>query len=112
MWGRFGQDLLVMVQGASEDEVADALGVEYLDDLSMQGEPANGIGATIRAALPNSLVTSYTYLPGAGMSSQTSPDGQTIYYEYDDKGRLSYIYRKDGDVKSIIEKYDYNLVNE
>lgn len=112
VWGRFGQDLLVMVQGASEDEVADALGVEYLDDLSMQGEPADGIGATIRAALPNSLVTSYTYLPGAGMSSQTSPDGQTIYYEYDDKGRLSYIYRKDGDVKSIIEKYDYNLVNE
>ena len=112
VWGRFGQDLLVMVQNASEDEVVDALGVEYLDDISMQGEPSDEIGATIRAALPNSLVTSYTYVPGFGVSSQTSPDGHTTYYEYDDRGRLSYIYRMDGDMKSIIEKYDYNLVNE
>jgi YD repeat-containing protein len=57
-------------------------------------------------------VTSYTYLPGVGVASQTTPDGQTTYYEYDDRGRLSYIYRMDGDVKSIIEQYDYNLVNE
>ena len=112
VWGRFGQDLLAIVHNASEQEVAEALGVEYLDLISMTGEPSNEIGVKIRNSLSEALVTSYTYLPGVGMSSQTSPDGQTIYYEYDGKGRLSYTYRMDGDRKSIIEKYDYNLVNE
>ena len=112
VWGRFGQDLLATVQNVTEQEVADVLDVEYLDLISMLGVPPSDLGSRLRSSLPNSLVTSYTYLPGVGVASQTTPDGQTTYYEYDDRGHLSYIYRMDGDVKSIIEKYDYNLVNE
>lgn len=112
VWGRAGQDILAVIRNATEEEVADALDVEGLNVISVQYEPSDDVGTVIRNALPNSLVTSYTYLPGVGVASQTTPDGQTTYYEYDDRGRLSYIYRMDGDVKSIIEKYDYNLVNE
>ncbi|MBQ3246287.1 MAG: hypothetical protein IJB06_06200 [Bacteroidales bacterium] len=112
VWGRAGQDILAVIRNATEEEVAEALDVEGLNVISVQYEPSNDVGTVIRNALPNSLVTSYTYLPGVGVASQTTPDGQTTYYEYDDRGRLSYIYRMDGDVKSIIEKYDYNLVNE
>ena len=112
LWGYSGRYLVAIVENATEQEVMSVLDVESLSEISVMTTPDIGLGSRLRSSLPNSLVTSYTYLPGAGMSSQTSPDGQTIYYEYDDKGRLSYIYRKDGDVKSIIEKYDYNLVNE
>lgn len=117
VWGDFGKNLIAIVENATEPQVSEVLGVDYLDVISSYPvsavhETFPEIGNTLRSSLPNSLVTSYTYLPGVGVASQTTPDGQTIYYEYDVKGRLSYIYRMDGDVKSIIEKYDYNLVNE
>ena len=112
LWGYSGKYLIAIIENASEQDVRSALNIESLSEVSVKKTPDNRIGDILRAALPNSLVTSYTYLPGVGMSSQTSPDGQTIYYEYDGKGRLSYTYRMDGDRKSIIEKYDYNLVNE
>lgn len=117
VWGDFGKNLIAIVENATEPQVSEVLGVDYLDVISSYPvsavhETFPEIGNTLRSSLPNSLVTSYTYLPGVGMSSQTTPDGQTTYYEYDDRGRLSYIYRMDGDVKSIIEQYDYNLVNE
>lgn len=112
VWGRAGQDILAVIRNATEEEVEDALDVEGLNVISVQYEPSDDVGTVIRNALPDAMVTSYTYRPGFGVASETSPDGQTIHYEYDDRGRLSYIYRMDGDVKSIIEKYDYNLVNE
>ena len=112
LWGYSGKYLIAIIENASEQDVRSALNIESLSEVSVKKTPDNRIGNTLRSSLPNSLVTSYTYLPGVGMSSQTSPDGQTIYYEYDVKGRLSYTYRMDGDRKSIIEKYDYNLVNE
>ncbi|MBT2557391.1 RHS repeat protein, partial [Hymenobacter sp. ISL-91] len=34
------------------------------------------------------MMTSYTYDPLAGISSQTGPDGRTIFYEYDALGKL------------------------
>ena len=33
-------------------------------------------------------MTSYTHAPLIGISSQTGPDGRTIFYEYDGLGRL------------------------
>ena len=112
LWGYSGKYLIAVIENVSELDVMSALNVESLSDVSVMETPDSNLYGTLSAALPNSLVTSYTYLPGVGVASQTTPDGQTTYYEYDDRGRLSYIYRMDGDVKSIIEKYDYNLVNE
>lgn len=112
VWGCVGQELLAIVNNATEAEVAAVLGVEDLNTISEQYEPSSEIGSIIRAALADALVTSYTYIPGIGVSSETGPDGQTLHYSYDEKGRLYYIYRIDDGNISIIEKYDYNLINE
>jgi len=68
---------------------------------------SNGLSSTQKAQLmtiPNALVTTMDFAPGIGMTSQTSPNGLTTFYEYDDLGRLKYI--KDGD-GNILKKNEY-----
>jgi YD repeat-containing protein len=59
----------------------------------------------VQEALPEALVTLYTYCPLKGVTSQTDPNGKTIYYRYDDFGRLSNIKDNEG---NILKSYDYN----
>lgn len=44
----------------------------------------------IRSALPDgSQVTTYTYRPLVGLTSETDPSGKSLYYDYDRYNRLS-----------------------
>lgn len=65
----------------------------------------------IRSALSvtNALVATYTYKPLVGMTSETDPNGNTIYYEYDNFNRLVLI--KDHDSK-ILKKICYNYAGQ
>ncbi len=52
----------------------------------------------LQANLPTALVTTYTYSPLNGITSETDPAGRTTYYEYDSLGRLRLTKDNDGNI--------------
>ncbi len=94
IWSFDGQYLLAEVVNATSEQV-------------------RNIGITnLRSQLPHALVTTYTYKPLVGMTSQTDPRGVTTYYEYDGFGRLKRSYIFEGSVEKTIESYEYHYRNQ
>jgi hypothetical protein len=67
-------------------------GSDYIDELRLF--PAN------------SQITTFTYEPGLGISSQNDENGVATYYEFDDYGRLKFIRNQD---KNVLQNYDYHF---
>jgi YD repeat-containing protein len=69
----------------------------------------NGVGTVwfdeIRFYPSDALMTTYTYKPLVGMTSQTDSNGVTTYYIYDSLGRLESI--KDNNHK-VLKNIKYN----
>lgn len=112
LWGYKGKHLVALIQNATPSEVQQALGINLLSIADIDHFPDNFWG-NLRNDLPNSSITTYSYLPGVGMISSTGPDMFKTMFSYDSKGRLSTIriQEKDGSW-SIVRAYDYHLINE
>jgi YD repeat-containing protein len=59
--------------------------------------------------IPGAFVTTYTYNPLIGITSETDPNGKTTYYEYDSYNRLSLIRDQDN---NILKKICYNYAGQ
>ena len=109
LWGYSKTYPVAEVIGKSYNEVVTQSGI----DLSILDNPTNDVSLRLELnklrSLSGCLVTTYTYKPLIGMTSQTDPNGRTTYYEYDGFGRLSFVRDQDG---NILKKYCYNYYNQ
>ncbi|ASZ09660.1 hypothetical protein CK934_01065 [Chitinophaga sp. MD30] len=105
LWGYDRQYPVAKILGSDYNTV-----IALVNDNILQQPPSDQTLrnelAKIRTALANTqaMVSTYTYLPLVGMTSETTPDGRTRYYEYDAFGRLSLIKDHNG---KILKQIDY-----
>ncbi len=120
LWGYNNQYPIAKIENAQCSQVYLAVDTVLINSLS-NSDNDHGIRGSgtnedaLRTALDalrdisGAMVTTYTYDPLIGMTSETDPNGRTTYYEYDDYGRLEYIRDQDG---NIIKKYEYKYATQ
>jgi len=107
LWGYGGQYPVAKVSGSDYNTVKGFINQTMLDNaFSYTDEQIRTELNKIRIGLAgqSAQVTTYTYSPLLGMTSETDPSGKTTYYEYDSFGRLKLIRDEDG---KILKQYDY-----
>lgn len=104
IWGYNGQYPIAKIENSSYSEIASKLGITLN---ALEGFTESDLSKIngLRAKLPQSLISTFTFNPLIGMTSQTDPNGLTTFYEYDDFGRLMLIKDKDG---NVLETFEYN----
>ncbi|KQR70892.1 hypothetical protein ASF92_05655 [Pedobacter sp. Leaf176] len=100
------------IKNADYATIEGILGVSAIENFGNQLNPdkaaVDAFLAPLKANLPNAFITSYTYKPLVGMTSQTDAKGMTTYYEYDAFGRLQYV--KDQN-QNIVKSNNYHYKN-
>ncbi|GEM_PF-4477058 len=105
IWGYNYTYPIAKIENATYDDALSAL-THSIDDLQTKGsDDLIDIFNDLRDDLTNAMITSYTYSPLIGMTSQTDPRGETIYFNYDGFGRLEEIRVDD---EKIMEQYEYH----
>lgn len=94
---------------ADMDELLDY--VKSVDPIGMDEWEQFNTTLRNQSTLQGAQVTTYSYNPMNGMTSQTDPNGRTIYYEYDDFGRLKSVRDNEGDLISE-HTYHYQSSND
>ena len=111
IWGYNQSQPIAKIENAKYSDISSYvadLQTASLDTETILLSELNNFRATLATALPNSMVTTFTYTPLIGVSTITDTRGQKITYKYDDKGRLEYIKDKDD---NILSKTEYNYKN-
>lgn len=108
IWGYEKQYPIAMIENATYNQIATALGTTEAD-LKTYSEANLSQINSLRNNLPGAMVTTYTYQPLVGMINRTDPNGLITYYEYDSFGRLQTVRDSDG---NALETYEYNYATD
>lgn len=111
LWSYDRTYCIAVVVGATYEEVADLLGVnllKYIAEGHFTDEYINEQISILRNELISCEITSYTFSGPLGMTTQTSTNGLTTYYEYDQMGRLQKVRDHEG---RVLKKYEYYYRN-
>jgi len=108
IWGYNQTQPIAKIENASYSSISSY--VANLQNLSNTGTEADLIKAldSLRAALPDAMITTYTYLPLIGVSTITDPKGNKTTYTYDSAGRLQFVKDNDGNLMSENQYYYKN----
>jgi YD repeat-containing protein len=90
LWGYAHALPVAQIQNASVTQVHTtlrALGFDP-DALPTAEHSLRSVFTQLRQRLPQARVTGLTHQPLVGVTSQTGPDGRTVFYNYDGLGRL------------------------
>lgn len=109
IWGYRQQHLVAKVTGKSYDDAVSLSGV----NLSVLNNPSSNAAMLTELnklrTLSNCLVTTYTYTPLVGVTTETDPNGITAYYEYDSYNRLTLVRDQDN---NILKRICYNYYGQ
>lgn len=132
IWGYRNQYPVIKAENASENALVSATinainsltgysgGMSDLDELlwdvegfstSTQRNTWASFNSSLRSqsTLADAIITTYTYYPDIGLSSETDPNGNTTYYDYDSFNRLEKIRDKDN-VQVQSTEYNYKPI--
>lgn len=100
IWGYNKAQPIAKIENATYSQVTSY--VANIQNISNTRTEANLILAlnALRSALPNAMITTYTYIPLVGVSTITDPKGDKITYTYDSAGRLQFVKDKLGNLLS------------
>lgn len=90
-YGYNSQYLVAKVVGAEYNTAKQFIDQSLLDNLNTTDAQMRTELNKLRVNLPGALVYTFTYSPINGITSETTPNGRTTFYEYDQSGRLNLI---------------------
>ncbi|WP_281234912.1 RHS repeat domain-containing protein [Flavobacterium gelatinilyticum] len=100
IWGYNKTQPIAKIENALYSQAASyAANLQDKSDTKTETELKEALGL-FRTALPNAMITTYTYKPLVGVSTVTDPKGQTTTYTYDDFGRLDVVKDAKGNILS------------
>jgi len=114
LWGYNSQFIVAKISGSTYSAVQAAMTAAGITQAQLDAAASSpdvnvrSLLNGIRTRLPGVFVTTYTYAPLSGMTSETDPNGKITYYEYDTFQRLSLI--RDNN-NNIIKTFQYNFQN-
>lgn len=108
VWGHNGLYPVAVVENATVSQIKTLGGELSSIDVSPLAGGLSVSAETALRTIPNAAVTVYRYKPLVGVTSVTTPDGLSTYYEYTAAGKLKSITDSEG---SPVSKYDYSNEN-
>ena len=110
IWSYYGQRVIASIQGATYDEVKEALG-RLPGDLSTEYSFLTSLDF-LRKKLPDAAVYTYSYDVGLNQIRKTEPNGLSHIYVYDSFDRLIAEYREINGNKELLNSYKYNYLKK